>query len=817
MATLFARPGQSLSSHLRNVDHQMMQVLQRVPVRYQPLEDESIESRETIELTLRAIAYCHDFGKCSSFFQDRLVMGKTASGDPKLSYHVEVSALLTYLAIHNLFNRKMSSGLLDQLKTAGCLVVMNHHFGILEGDPAEVLGEDSLPRIVTIVQDIREQMHKTTSRKCYQDTIPLRIRDAVSASMDHLFQLDAEGVLLLLDEIMEIRDTVSESVDLFLLTMFMYSCLCDADEYDAKFHIGDQQAHFYPADEPRSQYESTLIDTYRQQCLTDGTWAPQSIRPEIAALRNATYDKVSRTASSAQPGSIYTITAPTGSGKTLALLNFGIRLRSEYEKKHGYRPKVIYSLPFVSIADQVGGQIAAILGKEDSSQQDPQLTVHHHLVEPKWNPLQPQIPPIQDKSVASFFVSLWRSDFTVTSFVKLWDSILSANKRNLLRLNRIAGSVLLLDEVQGIPVKYWDIVAEVLNILARDYGCSIVLSTATQPRILADVYTTDTRIDQGEFGIARYFMQCNEEHMSIDAFQQRLNEYIASHPTENIVVVLNTKRSAYTVFNEVMKVHPRGEVYFMSGLVTPHDRMRTLHAVRHILKKRERRCILVCTQLIEAGVDVSFDTVFRDFAPLDSLIQIAGRCNRHSEHHEQRPVFVFHLFEDGRELACLAYNDPVALSTTQEVLSESIASNRVSGLSEDSIGVLCDSYYNLLAQRKRTSDCMTPVLHMNFRRLSVEFSLIDEIKDSLTVFIKNADSSVTYEEFKQVLSSRPGQPIRIPSRFYQFMVMPTRGQAYDFDLLEPVVVNGEVIFFVLDCGKHPKMYDASSGLRMSDS
>ena len=172
--------------------------------------------------------------------------------------------------------------------------------------------------------------------------------------------------------------------------------------------------------------------------------------------------------------------APTGSGKTLALLSFAVKLREQKKRQSGVTPRIIYALPFISIAEQVEEITRSILNLK-AGISDEMLTVHHSLSEPVWEE-EAFGQYVPRKSF--FFTDRWRSDIIITTMVRLWDTVLGASKRDSARFNRIAGSIILMDEVQSIPVKYWSLVADIIRTLNKELGCTVVLSTATMPAIL---------------------------------------------------------------------------------------------------------------------------------------------------------------------------------------------------------------------------------------------------------------------------------------------------------------------------------------------
>jgi CRISPR-associated endonuclease/helicase Cas3 len=321
-------------------------------------------------------------------------------------------------------------------------------------------------------------------------------------------------------------------------------------------------------------------------------------------------------AAATTPG-LFSLTVPTGGGKTLSGLAFALK----HAAAHNLR-RVIYVAPYLSILDQNARVLRQALGFGPDA---PELFEHHSLAEPPGD-------EGADETASRAAVrraESWDAPVIITTNVQFFESLFSNRPGRCRKLHNIARSVVLLDECQCLPPELVAPTCSVLGQLAGRLGCSLVLCTATQPAFdHADM--PERLIGVREIipaGLAlfsrlrRVGVEWPADGTALDWVEVagRMREQRAA------LCIVNTKGAARDLFTELSR--HGGDVFHLSTAMCPAHRLAVLDAVQARLKSG-RRCYLVSTQLIEAGVDVDFPFVMRELAPLEAIIQAAGRCNR---------------------------------------------------------------------------------------------------------------------------------------------------------------------------------------------
>jgi CRISPR-associated endonuclease/helicase Cas3 len=293
------------------------------------------------------------------------------------------------------------------------------------------------------------------------------------------------------------------------------------------------------------------------------------------------------------------------------------------------------AVPFLTITEQNAGVYRRLL---DEDGREPVVLEHHSQVDfdgPEAGPW------------AKLAAENWDAPFVVTTFVRLFESLYARKRSPMRRLHRLANSVIVLDEVQALPHAMLVPILDGLRLLVRDFGATVLLSSATQPSFWAldemkDVRCTDLVYDTpklvSDLRRVRYEWQLDPKPKLAEIAEQA-----AAQPAA--LVVVNTTADAKAVFDQWRDSTPQGMAWHLSTRMCPAHRRRVLEKVRTRLRQGER-VLLVSTQLIEAGVDIDFPLVFRAMAPADSLLQAAGRANREGLMPDGGRVVVF-APEDG--------------------------------------------------------------------------------------------------------------------------------------------------------------------------
>ena len=426
-------------------------------------------------------------------------------------------------------------------------------------------------------------------------------------------------------------------------------------------------------------YDSTVpsrsaIDTYVERLLENAATndldeETRQLNQDRERARRRIRSRAKQFARSEEP--IATLTLPTGLGKTLSGLDAALTVLQQRE--NGGR--VVYALPFTSIIDQVAAVSQDVFPTEDGGDL---LTVDHHLAETAVDvSTDPEAVSDDDaEPLAAMLGESWRSGLVVTTFVQLFESLAGPSNGRSMKLPSLYGSVIVLDEPQALPLDWWPLVERLARILTDAYDATVISMTATQPKLFTsdgspyeligdpDPYfepldrlafelhtsaeaTLDGRTEPMKYGEAAWVLRdrldagssvlsiCN----TIDSARELGTSLLERDDSVNVNEVYDERLRDHSGFTS--DLDPDGTVEaaldsredgvpLIVHLTTRHRPVDRAHLIDVVtsLTERDVPIAFVSTQLVEAGVDVSFDEVFRDFAPLDSLVQAAGRCNR---------------------------------------------------------------------------------------------------------------------------------------------------------------------------------------------
>jgi CRISPR-associated endonuclease/helicase Cas3 len=381
-----------------------------------------------------------------------------------------------------------------------------------------------------------------------------------------------------------------------------FSALCDADFLDTAAHFSNASV---PAVRPDADFEA-LRDRYEQRRKT---LLAMRGRSAIDELREDVY-RACLHAATGQPG-VFRLAAPTGAGKTISAGGFALH----HAAANGLR-RTIVAVPFLTITEQNAGVYRDLL--EGGAGGDVVLE-HHSGVD-------------LDSSTrrwARLAADNWDAPFVVTTTVRLFESLFDRRPAAMRRVHRLAGAVIVLDEVQSLPHQMLVPILDALRTLVDHFGSTVLLASATQPdfwhlspfrelpatEIIAEPAALVSRLRRVKF----------EWRLDPSPDLAGLAADAAGH--DQAMVVVNTTADARKVFQTWRQMVPCGVAWHLSTRMCAAHRRRVLAEVRRRLADAEP-VLLVSTQLIEAGVDVDFPRVYRVIAPADSLLQAAGRANR---------------------------------------------------------------------------------------------------------------------------------------------------------------------------------------------
>lgn len=879
--TFLARPHQDLSTHVVGMLQEMEQYFQDL----HPLPEVILPA---IQLGTIIAILSHDFGKVLPHFQYKVWIKRSSGGRryaqlPKalevLSYHTLASACFAECLCTVLDRVELLGAVWQEYPVKFAIVnaVLGHHsshiannFGEMIGifqdpyilggnsawDDIALLFQDELPKhkIEHLFDEIVNSSNilnlgQFNKRWCdFLKTAYETFLEKYTKGEDDIFAPKPPSVQILkLIDVEKENITLEEPHHTYFFSTYLASILCDLDIWDARFfhpvtglHVIIKQPEkddlgvmqkipFFTSLEPLPQdlvqryintkYANSNVETANQE-HSRGDLVISKLRRELFREVNTHEFKSSR---------IYSLCSPTGAGKTLTLLNAAVEIAQEYPSP----PKIIYCLPFVSIGTQVAQQILDIYSEKEDIANNERLVIDNYLTESYWHFNVEESEAVEGPD-AKWLISSWQSQLIVTTFVKLFYTLLKPEKGHYLKMHRLANSILILDEIQCLPIKYWELIRLTLNQLAARFNCTVILSTATQPAIfptgeveeLAPMHlTTEILLNGTHYALSdaiyRYDLCYFPSRISLPCFLDKIAVYLAANPGVDTLIVLNTRKAAIDALQALEKAKLENtQLYLLSTLVLPLDRKETIRKIKEglLIECARERIVVISTQVIEAGVDLSFQVVFRDFAPLDSIVQVAGRCNRHFSSESPGRVFIFQLRDPQNNHPYFNYiygNLVHVATTTDEFLKKTDERITFPGFgeayvtSEPQIRREFAGYFLALKQRNRSNLLLDSFNKLKFAQLASKFSIIDKLAGQVPLLFLNSPEARTIHE-------RVQQNGYLPNVFYLYTITIPQQEALvlrDHCIIKEFAINNEdgVLYYIIDELHIPEYYKPERG------
>ncbi len=377
--------------------------------------------------------------------------------------------------------------------------------------------------------------------------------------------------------------------------------------FDAKEIFAEAQANFKRYMQNKQQSVGSSPLTEKEKVIFDARNALQN-----ECIKFAKY-----------PAGIYCLPIPTGGGKTLSSLAYAL----EYCRLHSETERVIYISPYISITEQNAKVFRDAIGNSEW------ILEHHSSVIRNTEAVDEDYRSNQ----CSKFEMNWEEPFICTTFVQFMNTLFSDKSESIRRMHRLINSVVIIDEVQSMPLKCIHTFNYMINFLTAVCNTNIILCTATQPKLdeaecpicySEPKYMVENAVDwfrtfeRVKIDVPRMDQKHTIESLG-DEIVQQMEKY------RSILVVLNTKSAVKRLYDRLKEQNVNVE-YLTTNLCAEH-RNDKIEGIKKTLGKKREPIVVVSTNLIEAGVDISFECVYRSMAGLDSLAQSAGRCNRNGE------------------------------------------------------------------------------------------------------------------------------------------------------------------------------------------
>lgn len=739
---LMSHPNKKLENHLKNV----------ADFSYDVFIFLEIENKELFSNISFLIGLTHDFAKSTSFFQTYL----SDHTKKENTQHSFLSAIFTYYVVKNYLD-KNNINFESNLSIISYIVVLAHHGNLKD---------------ITKLDDYNEK--KINSKMVLKQIEDLKSSDDNLSKFYDDFEID---FFRFFDEFDEISEEITDellifsfegNIDNYFYILLFYSSLLDADKMDASESKRINRENI-PGD---------IVDIFKKNNLRDS-------KDNINKTSEEAYQEVNGNILNMDLNErILSIELPTGIGKTFTGVSAALKLKERINNELNFNPRIIYSLPFLTIVDQNSDTISSILN-ESSLNGSNFLLNHNHLSDMNYksNDLENY-----DISNSKILIEGWNSEIIVTTFIQFFYSIISNKNKSLRKFHNITNSIILLDEIQSLPYKYWKIINLFFKKLAYEYNCWIILMTATQPYIFKEneIKSLVDNVDYYFNKFDRVNYNFNLDSQNFEDFKKEFVDKISNDSKNDYLVVLNTINSSkelyefikdyysvmdYDIYlddcNGICYIGDDIQLIYLSNNIIPKHRLEKINAI----KESNRQSIVISTQLIEAGVDIDVDIIYRDLAPLDSLVQTAGRCNR-SGNKEKGIVNVISLKnENGKSYSSFIY-DSLLLNKTKEVLTS------LNQISEKEFNLAAaKNYFKLIYNSGTQDDYLIKIIeNLRFPEIPSNFKLIEEDIQKVDVFVViNSEAKLLFEKYNDIINNykgfdRKNEFLKIKNKFYKYVI-----------------------------------------------
>ena len=531
----------------------------------------------------------HDMGKntaYSNLYQRKVGKGEQWKKDKPIHSHAGARFIDERYGINS---TDMYAVLLSELSET---VIMAHH-GLFD----------------SLRPDGRNQLLRKIQNQEYDfDEAKRLLLNEITSSeqLDSLFLKATDEIrtkFLTLKNISEKKNELSFYIS--MLFRMQLSILVNADHADAAEFATGERAPFDNGNTSLWEACSTFLEKMLSEF--ENITEIQNIRNEISR-RLIDKSNVNKR--------IVRLTIPTGGGKTLSSLRYAVSFAKHFDKS-----RIIYVAPFNSILEQNAAVFKQFLPAD--------LEILEHYGD-----------MTDDDTRFRFYSENWSAPVITTSMVQFFNTLFLGKISSVRRMRGLLNAVIIIDEVQSVPVECVTLFNLAINFLAEICNCTVVLCSATQPTLSEEVMhplllSPNDELIENQLAYAKAFKRTDiKDSLTPDGFTYSQTTAFVMKKAEkakSVLLIVNTKEAAKTIYSLLKELLPENvTVVHLSTQMCPSHRKSVLATMKKQLDNGDR-VVCVSTQLIEAGVDISFETVIRSLAGLDSIIQSAGRCNRNCE------------------------------------------------------------------------------------------------------------------------------------------------------------------------------------------
>jgi CRISPR-associated endonuclease/helicase Cas3 len=477
---------------------------------------------------------------------------------------------------------------------------------------------------------------------------------------------------------------------------------------------------------------------------------------------------------------IFTLTAPTGVGKTLTALDFALKLREKIYQAEKYLPQIIYALPFINIIEQ---------GLDEYQKTMPGINIlAHYQYADIFQSGTDKNNYSEDENERGYQqrlmqVDTWQTDVVITSFVQFFQTLIGNRNKILKKFNHLAGAIIILDEVQTLRLDQIPLIGASLYYLSKFLNTRILLMTATKPKIFElayrEILMDENNINSLDDEDKEFFNNGQPKYLELlhdnkniyesykrtkivsriatklkdeqEFIEQIFDKEWSERYRPSCLIVVNKVSRSIALFEAIKSFLVengfQNPIHYLSTNIVPCHRLNIIQKIKEELNPEDKKFpILISTQVVEAGVDLDFDMGFRDLAPIDSIVQVAGRINRQANpqkpEREHLPLFVID-FGDCEKI----------YGTITKVQSEKALGNKEEIFESDYLNLVESYFSELTAENKMSFDysreifeAMKTLKYDGDENSVSSFEIIKEQKNVCSVFVEVDDVATAAKE-----------------------------------------------------------------------
>lgn len=577
----------------------------------------------------------HDLGKYTAYFQNYLL--KKGKVENELKKHSRVGAY----AIFEKYKKEEDI----TFSVFAYFLIISHHSDLI---------------------DISEYGFKERNNSDkYKESFEAQKRSILNFINEIKSEIDFYNLPLLLNipefkiyrnEVREIQKAKAHIQHYFLIN-YLFSLLIEADKLDASDTPVYKRLPIFSASVDIALEKKPKTDTSDLRNDVRKTVIQKLELPDILQRK------------------IFTLTAPTGVGKTLTALDFALKLREKIYQTEKYLPQIIYALPFINIIEQ---------GLDEYQKTMPGVNIlAHYQYADIFENVTKRNEEENDTDYHKRLMQLdtWQSDVVITSFVQFFQTLIGNKNKILKKFNHLAGAIVILDEVQTLRLEQIPLIGASLYYLSKFLNTRVLIMTATKPKIFElayrEILKDEKNINDLDEQDKQFFNKGEPEYLELlhdnkniyesykrtkivpritsklkdeqEFIEQIFDKEWPERNSPSCLIVLNKVSRSIALHDAVKEYLAENNLsnplYYLSTNIVPCHRLKIIQKIKEDLNPQNSKFpILISTQVVEAGVDLDFDMGFRDLAPIDSIVQVAGRINRQANprepEREHLPLFV---------------------------------------------------------------------------------------------------------------------------------------------------------------------------------